>query len=220
MIEFWIVDGMSCVFLHTDQLLVENEFCKCPKSGTLVTFQLPLSQLLPGTNGEFRWSEGEQCYCISSSKSIRRANSVERVKWMYGKGEMKWSLVKIEDCRWGGYPIAGCKDWKTSTSASPLSSIRAASCRQYFFSCVLAFIYDRISSTCAYNLPEPPWTNHIFRHLEQLPWSIHPSVTFSDFYCVIAKLSGSQIKSWVALSLLVVRPSVPHPLHEHLCQYI
>ena len=102
MIEFWIVDGMSCVFLHTDQLLVENEFCKCPKSGTLVTFQLPLSQLLPGTNGEFRWSEGEQCYCISSSKSIRRANSVERVKWMYGKGEMKWSLVKIEDCRWGG----------------------------------------------------------------------------------------------------------------------
>ena len=121
---------------------------------------------------------------------------------------------------WVGDPIAGCKDWKTSTSASPLSSIRAASCRQYFFSCVLAFIYDRISSTCAYNLPEPPWTNHIFRHLEQLPWSIHPSVTFSDFYCVIAKLSGSQIKSWVALSLLVVRPSVPHPLHEHLCQYI
>ena len=37
---------------------------------------------------------------------------------------------------------------------------------------------------------------------------------------VFAKLSGSQIKSWVALSLLVVRPSVPHRWHEHLCQYI
>ena len=198
MIECWIVDGMSCVFLHTDQLLVENEFCKCPKSGTLVTFQLPLSQLLPGTNGEFRWSEGEQCYCISSSKSIRRANSVERVKWMYGKGEMKWSLVKIEDCRWegGGWvgdPIAGCKDWKTSTSASPLSSIRAASCRQYFFSCVLAFIYDRISSTCAYNLPEPPWTSHIFRHLSIFSTYPGQSIPQSHFQISTVSLRNSVV---------------------------
>ena len=62
---------------------------------------------------------------------------------------------------------------------------------------------------------------YYFLHILPVHWHkmAKDRVRLSKVTFCIAKPSSSQIKSWVALSLLVVRP-VPHRWHQHLCQYI
>ena len=125
MIEFWIVDEMSCVFLHTDQLLVGMNSARANlKSGTLVTFHSPSSTFIR-SKWRIQMDRGNNAH-ITLWPKINKEWNESMVKWNEVKSSENWRLPGGGRCAWwwgeGCCQIAGCKDWKTSASASPPSS--------------------------------------------------------------------------------------------------